>query len=75
MCHACWLLLHQAIESPEIDSETLGHRNLCVHCGKSLYRLRAHTLTSRTERESRIRAVLAERILPRTVSFYYINNL
>ncbi|XP_047029464.1 uncharacterized protein LOC124637154 [Helicoverpa zea] len=67
VCHACWLLLHQSIEAPGPLTHTVGHRNVCVHCGRSLYRSRAHTLSSNTEREVRIRAVVAERILPRSL--------
>lgn len=73
ICHACWTLVTRALETNNLSAPITGHQNVCVLCGQSLLRTRSHRLTNNTEREQRIRNVVAERILPRQVSKYMYN--
>lgn len=50
----------------------VAHRHVCISCGRSLLRIRSHTLTQHsTQRESHIFDVITEWTYPRQVSLYY----
>lgn len=78
ICTACWNLAHTALEQNRSNVSSVGHRRVCVLCGRSLLRrIRFHVLTNSSEQENRIYDVIREWILPRTVSItntyeYYI---
>ncbi|CAH2087293.1 unnamed protein product [Euphydryas editha] len=65
ICNACWDLA----QSPDVDVQRrlLGHRNVCIRCGRSLATRASHLLHTNSTRESRIYNVIQERIIPLTI--------
>ncbi|XP_052742778.1 uncharacterized protein LOC112055836 [Bicyclus anynana] len=64
ICQACWNLAQtSAIDQPR----QLGHRNVCLRCGRSLASRVTHLLHTGSSREIRIYNAIEEWIMPRTI--------
>ncbi|XP_041981920.1 uncharacterized protein LOC121735234 isoform X1 [Aricia agestis] len=65
VCQACWDLA----QNPRAlnQGRLLGHRNICLRCGRSLAARVSHALHTNSIRESRIYNVIKEWIIPRTI--------
>ncbi|XP_028031063.1 uncharacterized protein LOC114243678 [Bombyx mandarina] len=73
ICQACWkhanaISLDKSISEESVRAPSIGHRRVCIHCGRSLLRrVRCHQLRTGEVQERRIHEVIREWILPRTV--------
>ncbi|XP_063898807.1 uncharacterized protein LOC135119097 [Helicoverpa armigera] len=67
VCHNCWLVVTETF-APQQELEGSVRQNSCINCGRSVRRIRSHSIRTDTDRESRIRNVIMEWIQPREVS-------
>ncbi|XP_026737081.1 uncharacterized protein LOC113500467 [Trichoplusia ni] len=72
ICQVCWnhanTVSLDGNRPEESEQVPIGHRRVCIHCGRSLLRrIRCHQLRTGTIQERRIHKVIREWILPRTV--------
>lgn len=75
MCQPCWILINQELPGTSRTTDDnlqspVGHRHVCVNCGRSLLRIRFHQLRNNTDRENHIYAVISAWIYPQQVSTY-----
>lgn len=81
VCHSCWTAAWNQIRHPtdptseQQNAPIVGHGHVCISCGRSLLRIRSHTLGSDSPREELIRNVIADQIAPRMVSVQQFFNL
>ncbi|KAL4720634.1 hypothetical protein ACJJTC_003993 [Scirpophaga incertulas] len=68
VCHECWTLVNNALyRSENVQIPIIGHRQVCVNCGRSLVRTRSHRLLRTSNREIHVYNVIAEWIIPNQV--------
>lgn len=70
VCQPCWTLARNAQQHSGAQERSVGHRQVCVHCGKSVLRQRFHQLkpSNAGTRDILIRNIFAEWILPRLLA-------
>ncbi|CAK1592242.1 unnamed protein product [Parnassius mnemosyne] len=60
LCQACWTLASESINLSTLSQPQVGHRQVCVNCGRSLLRIRSHQLRRDNDRESHIFNVIQQ---------------